>query len=73
MHQLHLVHGFQIRPITSLVVHSAHCLRTGSAVAHGGLSVIVHLYQLGGVANGTLVPLLNAGTIRPLEAVPQDG
>jgi multiple sugar transport system substrate-binding protein len=25
------------------------------------------LYQLGGVANGTLVPLLNAGTIRPLD------
>ena len=49
MHQLHFVHGFQIRPITSLVVHSAYCLRTGSAVAHGGLSVIVHLYQLGGV------------------------
>ena len=25
------------------------------------------LYQLGGVSNGTLVPLLNAGTIRPLD------
>ncbi len=25
------------------------------------------LYQLGGVANGTLTPLLNAGTIRPLD------
>ncbi len=25
------------------------------------------LYQIGGVANGTLVPLLNAGTIRPLD------
>ena len=27
------------------------------------------LYQLGGVSNGTLVPLLNAGTIRPLDAL----
>ncbi len=27
------------------------------------------LYQLGGVANGTLVPLLNAGTLRPLDAL----
>jgi multiple sugar transport system substrate-binding protein len=25
------------------------------------------LYQIGGVSNGTLVPLLNAGTIRPLD------
>ncbi|MEM6825151.1 MAG: extracellular solute-binding protein [Pseudomonadota bacterium] len=25
------------------------------------------LYQIGGVANGTMVPLLNAGTIRPLD------
>lgn len=27
------------------------------------------LYQIGGVSNGTLVPLLNAGTIRPLDAL----
>ena len=25
------------------------------------------LYQIGGVSNGTMVPLLNAGTIRPLD------
>lgn len=25
------------------------------------------LYQIGGVANGTMIPLLNAGTIRPLD------
>jgi len=27
------------------------------------------LYQIGGVSNGTMVPLLNAGTIRPLDAL----
>ena len=27
------------------------------------------LYQIGGVSNGTLVPLLNGGTIRPLDAL----
>ena len=27
------------------------------------------LYQIGGVANNTIVPLLNAGTIRPLDAL----
>jgi len=27
------------------------------------------LYQIGGVANGTLVPLLNEGTIRPLDSL----
>lgn len=27
------------------------------------------LYQIGGVSNGTLVPLLNAGTLRPLDAL----
>ena len=46
---MQLVHGLQLRPIACLVPNSAGCLRTGSAVAQGGLSVIVHLYQLGGV------------------------
>lgn len=30
------------------------------------------LYQIGGVANGTLVPLLNEGTIRPLDGLVEE-
>ena len=46
---MHLMYGLQLRPIACLVPHAACRLRTGRAVAQGGLSVIVHLYQLGGV------------------------